>query len=235
MFLEGYAVMTQNAQDGAINTKGFRNLLLLLLAYLFGSPFLSPFPYLAILAHFLLTIVLFFSVYSVAKSTHYRSIAIVLLPWVLILYWLGIYELITFSRQVAYLFQIIYFCLLVWSYIGQLIRATKVTLGVLYATLCLYLIVGMTWGSAYALMYSLAPESFSGTLLDEFQGNQLIIFNYFSMVTLTTLGYGDITPQTPGAGALCQMEAIFGQYFIAVVIAWLVSNYSKSRGEEKKE
>ncbi|MCD6389525.1 MAG: two pore domain potassium channel family protein, partial [Desulfobulbaceae bacterium] len=42
--------------------------------------------------------------------------------------------------------------------------------------------------------------------------------------TLTTLGYGDITPQTLGAGALCQMEAIVGQFFTAVIVAWLVGN-----------
>lgn len=50
-------------------------------------------------------------------------------------------------------------------------------------------------------------------------------FNYFSLVTLTTLGYGDITPQTAGAGALCQMEAITGQFYTAVVVAWLVGNF----------
>ena len=49
------------------------------------------------------------------------------------------------------------------------------------------------------------------------------------MVTLTTLGYGDITPQTHAAGALCQIEAITGQFFIAVVVAWLVGNYIADR------
>jgi hypothetical protein len=44
------------------------------------------------------------------------------------------------------------------------------------------------------------------------------------MVTLTTLGYGDITPQNPGAGALCQLEAIIGQFFTAVIVGWMVGN-----------
>lgn len=61
-------------------------------------------------------------------------------------------------------------------------------------------------------------------MLDNVQDSPLHIFNYFSMVTLTTLGYGDITPQTAGAGALCQMEAIVGQFFTAVVVAWLVGS-----------
>ncbi|HFQ90519.1 MAG TPA: two pore domain potassium channel family protein, partial [Desulfobulbus sp.] len=47
-------------------------------------------------------------------------------------------------------------------------------------------------------------------------------FQYFSFVTLTTLGYGDILPRTEGATALCQTEAIVGQFFMAVLVARLV-------------
>ena len=47
-------------------------------------------------------------------------------------------------------------------------------------------------------------------------------FNYFSFVTMTTLGYGDITPQTKSAAALCQAQAIIGQFFTVVLIARLV-------------
>jgi len=227
--------MKQQGDTGTLNTKSFRNLLLFLLIYLFGSPFLTPYPSLAILAHLMLSATLFFSIYSVAKHMHHRSIAMALLPFVLILYWLGIYDIVHFSKQGAYLLEILYFGLLIWSYIGQLRRVRRITLGVLYATLCFYLIMGMMWGAAYALMYALDPGTFSGAMLEEPQGAHLVIFNYFSMVTLTTLGYGDITPQTPSAGALCQLEAIFGQYFIAVVIAWLVSNYTSDRQESSDD
>ncbi|WP_136798489.1 MULTISPECIES: potassium channel family protein [Desulfosediminicola] len=223
--------MKQHRSEEAINTSSFRNLLGFLLIYLFGSPFLTPYPSLAIFAHLMLSAILFFSIYSVAKYKHHRSIAIALLPVVLVLYWLGIFEFIRLSKHGAYVMQIAYFGLLIWSYAGQLRKTERVTLGVLYATLCFYLIMGMLWGSAYTLMYLLSPDSFSGALLEQTSGNHLIVFNYFSMVTLTTLGYGDITPQTPGAGALCQMEAIFGQYFIAVIIAWLVGNYAADRRE----
>jgi hypothetical protein len=100
---------------------------------------------------------------------------------------------------------------------------------VIHATLCLYLIIGLFWGSLYSLLYELDPDSFAGVLLEYDQDGLLTAFNYFSMVTLTTLGYGDITPQTPGAGALCQMEAIVGQFYTAVVVAWLVGNWVSER------
>jgi amino acid transporter len=162
-----------------------------------------------------------------------RSLAVVVLLVLLILYWLGIYDVIQFSRLGAYLLFIFYFSLLIYSYIREISRFQKVTLEVLFSALCLYLIVGLFWGSLYTLLNELHPGSYSGTLLENTTDSQLHVFNYFSMVTLTTLGYGDITPQTAGAGSLCQMEAIVGQFFTAVIVGWLVGNTIIT--EEKRE
>ena len=52
------------------------------------------------------------------------------------------------------------------------------------------------------------------------------------IVRLLYVKYGDITPQTPGAGALCQLEAITGQFYTAVVIAWLVGNFVRDRQKQ---
>ena len=203
---------------------GFRNLLILLLIYIVGSPFLEPYGQLSILAHLFLSITLFVAVYTVQRQQGRRPLAIVVLLILLLLYWLGIYEVIRFSRLGSYLLFILYFSLLIYSYIRELASFQRVTLEVLYGALCLYLIVGLFWGALYTLLNSLYPGSYSGILLESTQGSQLHIFNYFSMVTLTTLGYGDITPQTPGAGALCQLEAIIGQFFTAVIVGWMVGN-----------
>ncbi len=207
-----------------IEGHGFRNLLFFLLLYIVGSPFLDPYASLEIIAHLSMSVILFVAVYTVQKYQKRRSVAIVLMLVLLVLYWLGIYDVIRFSRLGAYLLFVVYFGLLMYSYIMQLARFQKVTVNVLYATLCLYLIIGLFWGSLYTLLNELSPGAYSGTLLDNVQGDAHHIFNYFSMVTLTTLGYGDITPQTAGAGALCQMEAIIGQFFTAVIVAWLVGS-----------
>jgi hypothetical protein len=49
---------------------------------------------------------------------------------------------------------------------------------------------------------------------------------YFSFVTIATLGYGDITPHLPFSQMLVVCEAMFGQFYVAVVLAWLVSMYA---------
>jgi hypothetical protein len=216
--------MGTHSENVGIDGHGFKYLLFFLLLYLVGSPFLDPYPSVAILVHLSLSVTLFVAVYTVQKHQQRRSVAMVLLLALLVLYWLGLYDVIRFSRLGSYLLFVFYFGLLMYSYIVQLARFQKVTVNILYATLCLYLIIGLFWGALYTLLNELSPGSYSGVLLDNVQDSPLHIFNYFSMVTLTTLGYGDITPQNPGAGALCQMEAIIGQFFTAVVVAWLVGS-----------
>ena len=71
---------------------------------------------------------------------------------------------------------------------------------------------------------ALAPDSFAGELIQDTNTfhQDLRYFQYFSFMTLSTVGYGDITPQTMGATVLCQTEAILGQFFIVVLVARLV-------------
>ena len=208
-----------------IQGNGFRNLLFFLLVYIVGSPFLEPYPSLAVLAHISLTIALFAAVYAVHKQQHERSIALALLLPLLVLYWLSIYNIINFSRLGANFLFAVYYGLLIYAFIVQTTRADRVTTKILYATFCIYLLIGLFWGSLYNLLDELTPGAFSGVLLENIQGHSIHMFNYFSFVTLTTLGYGDITPQTAGAAALCQMEAIVGQFFTAVIVAWLVGMF----------
>jgi hypothetical protein len=169
------------------------------------------------------------SVYAVEKNNNNRSLAMALMLPVLILYWFGIYEIIPFGRVGSYIMFVLFFLLLVKSFAMQIMRSRGIHLDLLFATLCLYLILGLLWGSLYALLYELDPGSYAGVLLDSDPNNRIVTFNYFSLVTLTTLGYGDITPQTAGAGALCQMEAITGQFYTAVVVAWLVGNFVRQK------
>jgi voltage-gated potassium channel len=90
-----------------------------------------------------------------------------------------------------------------------------------------YLIAGAAWSSLYALTDILSPESFTlappfAALLSDWHG-RTSVFNYFSLVTLTTVGYGDVTPTHAPATAFAMLEAVFGQFYIAVVVAQLVS------------
>lgn len=227
--------MTTNHTTADTGKNSFRNLLILLVVYITISPFLIPYQALAVFAHIILSVALFLAVYTISKQKNQRSYATGLMFLVLVVYWLGIHNVIEFSRAGSYLLLALYFALLIYTCFKKVMFAKKVTITVLYVTFCQYLIIGLFWGALYALLQELSPGSYTGGLLENAGGGTLHIFNYFSMVTLTTLGYGDITPQTPGAAAFCQMEAIIGQFFTAVVIAWLMGLFLSGRESQQEQ
>jgi hypothetical protein len=91
---------------------------------------------------------------------------------------------------------------------------------------CGYLLAGAAWGNLYLLVHILLPGAFSvkselaAQLADE--NSRRFLFHYFSFITLTTVGYGDITPVHPVAATLATVEAVFGQLYVAVIVAQLI-------------
>ena len=103
-----------------------------------------------------------------------------------------------------------------------------VSLNRIVGAVCVYLLLGVMWSIAYSVLEYLQPGSFKGlTELATPAWNPDWI--YFSFVTITTLGYGDITPLTQTARSLSFAEAIVGQFYIAVLVAGLVSAYISAK------
>ncbi|MEE8360773.1 MAG: potassium channel family protein [Gemmatimonadales bacterium] len=97
-----------------------------------------------------------------------------------------------------------------------------VTRDTLFGALAVYLLIGVTSTVIYELMEVLAPGSFTN-LQGLSQAQLFAELNYFSLVTLTTLGYGDIAPVAPMARTMAAGEAIVGQFFVAAVVGLLIS------------
>ena len=92
------------------------------------------------------------------------------------------------------------------------------------AALSAYLLAGVFFGSFYWVLEQIQPGTF--TFPGDFSPNSAI---YFSFVTLATLGYGDIVPRTDVARGLAIVEGVGGQLFLAVLVARLVSLYTRGR------
>lgn len=228
--------MKQGVDDGMAGVR-FGRLLVFLLAYLFLSPFiphggesLAPS---GLLVHGLLTVMLFLAASAVQHKDRGRPAALSVMGVAVVLHWLGIFDVLPFSAEAALVLFISFYSLIIYAFIKQLTVSRKINGAVIMGSLCLYLVIGLLWGSCYTLLNTLYPGAFSGTLLasESIETSPLHVFNYFSIVTLTTLGYGDITPQIPEAASLCQLEAIIGQFYTAVLVAWLVGMYGKTVGE----
>lgn len=103
-----------------------------------------------------------------------------------------------------------------------------ISLNRIVGAVCVYLLLGVMWSIAYSVLEYSQPGSFKGlTELASPAWNPDWI--YFSFVTITTLGYGDITPLTQTARSLSFTEAIVGQFYIAVLVAGLVSAYISAK------
>ena len=106
--------------------------------------------------------------------------------------------------------------------VWQIFREGPITRQRVQGSIVLYLLLGLIWAEAYTLAAHLNPASFAGTL-PEGQNALSAHLTYFSFVTLTTVGYGDILPASLVTRSLANFEGLLGTLFPAILIARLVS------------
>jgi hypothetical protein len=123
----------------------------------------------------------------------------------------------------------VFFSFVTWSQLRSVLRQREVTNETLSMSISVYLLIGLTWGVLYILIFMLQPGAFSlGASTDSTTvsaGNYqhlFPIFIYFSLTTLATIGYGDITPLSLQSRYAAVAEGITGQLYLAILVARLV-------------
>ncbi len=188
------------------------------------------------LVHVLFVVVMIFGVHAVSGERLVRMLGTSL--WVVALVALVIkqaafdvgtlgYDVVKTIGEVPLLAGLI---MLIWLILVDLFRAGfGMTRDRLRGAACTYLLMGLAWSLAYSLVNTWVKGSFvkSNELLDYAQRAKLENVDvehmvYYSFVTLTTLGYGDITPVRPVAETLAFLEASTGQFYLTVLVAMLV-------------
>jgi voltage-gated potassium channel len=123
------------------------------------------------------------------------------------------------------LFTTIMLSLLIFDILYYVLKEREITIDSVFAALSVYLIIATLFALFYSFLYTFQPDSFHfATRRDPALSSSGINSNmfYFSMVTIATLGYGDIVPVTDFGRNLAVLEAVIGQFFVAVVVAMLV-------------
>lgn len=108
----------------------------------------------------------------------------------------------------------------------DLIDQRQITRDTLVGTFCGYVLLGVTWTELYCWIELVAPNSFNVASVTGMDASVEVRWNhlqYFSFVTLSTLGYGDVLPTTPLTRIMACLEAMCGQFYLAVLVAGLVS------------
>ena len=177
---------------------------------------------------------LLLSIVSISQVRKWRATGVSLVVLGAIFSWLAF----SLDNQLMlYLFLIVdlLFLVLVTSLaLQQIFFSESITIHNVVGALCVYILLGLIWAIAYYLVNLVMPGSFNGNLSANLH-MQIYGFFYFSFVTLTTLGYGDILPQTATARTLVYMEAILGQFYMATLVAGLVAVHLSNKIGDRDE
>ena len=119
---------------------------------------------------------------------------------------------------------IIFLMLTISLAIRQVVRSGPINANRVIGVICIYLLLGLIWSLFYVLINMFIPDSFN-IQIGGGPFEQAHHFLYYSFVTLTTLGYGDISPLGGTARALSTIEAILGQLYIAILVAGAVATF----------
>ena len=124
---------------------------------------------------------------------------------------------------------LIIFVVLILRYV---LTSNEVTLDTIFGAFVAYFLIAFAFSAIFQAVAVFEPTSFSMVgITDGEDGSSLKMrLNYFSFVTIATLGYGDIVPRLPVTQTLAILEAVIGQFYMAALIAWLVSVHAGRGG-----
>ncbi len=126
--------------------------------------------------------------------------------------------------KLYYLHLILLFCFYLWAIWlagKQVLFTGQVDANRIVGAICIYLLMGLIWALMYLFIAQAIPGAFNGVEQMVWYDNFADVA-YYSYVTLTTLGYGDISPVAPIARFLVYMEAVVGVFYMAILVASLI-------------
>ena len=208
-------------------------LLISLVVLLVSAPFVEELEGGHIILSFLFSLVLLAAVVAVANRKRTLIIALALAIPAITARWINQLRPDLVHAVVFLVLALVLLAYVIGHLLHFILRAPVVTMEVLCASIAVYLMLGLMWTVAYWLVDQVTPGgAFSfNTERGAHSMNGFTGF-YFSFITLSTVGYGDITPVSQAARWLAAMEAMTGLLYVAVLIARLVSLYSRANADD---
>jgi voltage-gated potassium channel len=135
----------------------------------------------------------------------------------------------------AHLFMLLcFFIWVTWLVAHQVLFTGAIDTNKIVGAICIYMLLGLIWAMLYLFIAEAVPGAFNGLIQAPWLDNFAAAI-YFSFVTITTLGYGDISPVLPLARFLVLMEAIVGVFYMAILVASLIGVRLSSRDASHKQ
>lgn len=200
----------------------YLGLLIFLVLFFVLTPFFSQSDYARITLDLSLIYLLAVSVFMCSNDRRFLVVALILaIPGTLRIF----FPYLEVDIPTLF-FNCLFFAFVIFILLREIFTASVITRDIIFAAISVYILLGIFYGLAFILLEYFMPGSFSG-VTEDFQsfsfntsfGEDII---YFSFVSLTTLGYGDIVPVSQPAKYLAVLEAIIGQVYLTVMIARLI-------------
>ena len=202
-------------------------LLIALALLFFFFPFVEEIKDGDIIVSLLLSLVLLSAILAVASRGRTLTVALLLAIPAVAGRWLNHFQPHFLPPAIFLVAGIGLVAFVVVNLLGFVLRAPSVDVEVLCASISAYLMLGLIWTMAYWLVASVTPTAFAfNTATGTKESMEGFNAFYFSFVTLSTVGYGDITPVSKVARMLAATEAMTVLLYVAVLIARLVGLYS---------
>jgi hypothetical protein len=208
-------------------------LLIALALFFIWAPFVEEIQGGELIVSALFSLVLLAGVLAVADSKRVLVIAIILAIPAIAGRWINHFRPDLAPPAVFLTAGLVLIAFVVANLLRFVLRAPSVNAEVLCASISAYLMLGLMWTMAYWLVDQLTPGgAFSFNTNAGTRSMNGFTGFYFSFITLSTVGYGDITPVSRIARWLAAMEAMTGLLYVAVLIARLVSLYSTPKSDD---
>ena len=212
-------------------------LLVILLAFLLVLPFVNLTRAGGIILTVFMSLILFFAVLASGNAKHVSKTSIVLGGIALSCFWAEYFHRHPITVWIGTIMFCIFFLYIAIVMISKIITIDEISTNTIYGAACVYIIFGFFWAFIFSLIEYHTPGAFHfpGELkTDSIEGIELNLFEclYFSFVTITTLGYGDITPVSKFAKMLVVIEGVCGQLYITILLARLVGLYTAKESRD---
>lgn len=198
-------------------------LLILILLKFILCPFLEDFIGVNILMDILFSLILISGIYAICEKKLVLIIGLLIALPTLAAQWSLYFLKIPSLELVHRILSAVFFAYILIIMISYLFKEKNVTVEVITTAISVYFLIGLTWAFVFSLLEIVHPGSFILSSQNQVKNIDQLI--YYSFVTLTTIGYGDITALTSPAGSLSALEAMMGQIYLAVLVARLVGMY----------
>ena len=208
----------------------FLFLIVLIVALIVLGPFVEGFMGLSLFMDLLFSTIFITTIYAASQKKSHIIIAVILVIPTLLALWSENIAISNTLVTIGHICGLILFAFAVISILIYIFSAQVVTRQTISAAIVVYLLIALMWTFIYRLMEILYPASFAiahRKLLDAEN-----IYLYFSLVTITTLGYGDITPIGRQVTSLAVLEAVTGQIYLVVVVVWFVGMYVSRKSKQ---